>query len=172
MIGAVCIDELHKSLHWKMRPKMQQVPAVLRNKAPNAVFLYMSGTLTDKDMAEAKKMCCMSDSLVTIAASPVLQQHFFINVQRPSSCKSWRGVDTPGKEEPGLKHLMSVLLTPWKDDIKLEEATAKVMMVFCKVRVVNTAQNKTAQYCTALIKTSSVVLTVQPGIQKVGHGGM
>ena len=145
IIGAVCIDELHKSLHWKMRPKMQQVPAVLRNKAPNAVFLYMSGTLTNKDLVEAKKMCCMSDCVVTIAASPVLPQHYFVNVQRPSSSKSWRGVDTPGKEEPGLKHLMSVLLTPWKDDIKVEEATPKVMMVFCKVREANPTKYYTAR---------------------------
>ena len=105
----------------------------------------MSGTLTDKDLAEAKKMCCMSDSVVTIAASPVLPQHYFVNVQRPSSSKSWRGVDTPGKEEPGLKHLMSVLLTPWKEDIKLEEATPKVMMVFCKVREANPTKYYTAR---------------------------
>ena len=36
MIGAICIDELHKSLRWLMRPKMQDAPAVLKNKARDA----------------------------------------------------------------------------------------------------------------------------------------
>ena len=132
MIGVVCIDELHKSLHWKMRPKMQQIPAVLKQKAPKAHFIYMTATLSESDAKEARSMCCMSDNTVSIRASPVLPSYFFLNVQRPSSMNGWRGVDTPGREEPGLKQLLDVILSPWKEDIKTEGSSPKITMIFCK----------------------------------------
>ena len=45
----------------------------------------------------------------------------------------WKGDDTPGKEVLGTKHLVDLLLAPWKDDLKVEDGSPKVSMVFCKM---------------------------------------
>lgn len=131
MIAVVVFDELHKFLHWKMRPQMQAAPAALRSKAQGAWFLYMTATMSVEDVMVAKEKFCMSQSVVTISASPVLDSLYFLNVRRPSSSK---GYDGPCDGlEPGLRHMIDRVMEPWKDDVKHLDSSPKVSMLFCKV---------------------------------------
>ena len=124
---------LSQSLHWTMRPRMQQVPALLKGKAPEAWCLYMTGTLSKEDTAKARQQFCMSEDLLIISANPVLPNHFFLNIQRPSSINGFDGIQSlNGDTEEGLGALISHLLEPWKNNIK-EGSSPKVTMLFCKV---------------------------------------
>ena len=62
-----------------------EAPSVLKNKAPGAWCLYMSGTLTSDDIKEAKDLFCMEDDILTVTASPVMPSHYFLNIQRPTN---------------------------------------------------------------------------------------
>ena len=62
-----------------------EAPSVLKNKAPDAWCLYMSGTLTSDDIKEAKDLFCMEDDVLTVTASPVMPSHYFLNIQRPNN---------------------------------------------------------------------------------------
>ena len=38
---------------------------MLKNKAPDAWFLYMSGTLSGNDISHAKELFCMEENILT-----------------------------------------------------------------------------------------------------------
>ena len=42
-----------------------EAPSVLKNKAPGAWFLYMSGTLSGEDIKNAKELFCMEENILT-----------------------------------------------------------------------------------------------------------
>ena len=133
MLDVVVFDEAHKNLRWKMRPDMLLAPAVLRALCPDAWFLYMTATMTPEDVENAKKKFCMRSNVAIISASPILPNHFFINIQRPSNDSGFEGkTGSNGDQKKGLKHVLDLVLQPWKEDL-LSGRKPVLTMLFCKV---------------------------------------
>lgn len=134
MLGIVVFDEAHKNLRWKMRPDMLEAPAVLKALcSPTTVFLYLTATMRQSDINESKKQFCMSSNIAIISASPILPNHFFINIKRPSNDSGYEGkIMANGEKKQGLKHVLDVLLQPWKSDL-LKKQKPVLTMLFCKV---------------------------------------
>ena len=132
MVEIVVFDESHKNLSWQMRPKMLEAPAVLKSKAPTASFLYLTATLKPDSISLAKEKWCMRSDLVTISASPILHNHFFLTLQRPSNRAGFDGILSGNSSSPALEDLLEVLLHPWMEDLQ-EDRRPKKLMLFCKV---------------------------------------
>jgi hypothetical protein len=89
----------------------------------------------------------MSENIVTVSASPILSNHFFFNIKRPSNRAGFDGILSGAKETPGLEDILDVVMDPWIQDLR-EGRAPKSLIIFCKVcNILFENNHYFAQFC-------------------------
>ena len=152
LLLAVMVDEFHKILYWgcteeeltgkqkeafsvAFRPGMKKVVRKLKSLTKNVPFVFETATLMEKEIEFALKTFSIKKPCI-IKASPIQQQHCYLNLRRPDQGVPWEGdLDDDGNHISGLKDvIMELVLKPYIAMVKSEKPAHQKIMVFAKNR--------------------------------------
>ena len=152
LLLSVIVDEFHKVIYWgcteeemtgkqkeafsvAFRPGMKKVVRKLKSLTKNVPFVFETATLMEKEIKFALKTFSIKKPCI-IKASPIQQQHCYLNLRRPDQGVPWEGdSDDDGNHISGLKDvIMELVLKPYIAMIKSEKPAHQKVMVFAKNR--------------------------------------
>jgi hypothetical protein len=152
LLLAVMVDEFHKVIYWgcteeeltgkqkeafsvAFRPGMKKVVRKLKSLTKNVPFVFVTATLMEKEIEFALKTFSIKKPCI-IKASPIQQQHCYLNLRRPDQGVPWEGdLDNDGNHISGLMDvIMELVLKPYIAMVKSETPAHQKIMVFSKNR--------------------------------------